>query len=44
MTTKISGAAENVNSYFCADTFSDDDAKVFCRMKSWKFGKGAILI
>ena len=43
MTTAISGSAEETKSYFCADSFSDDDAKVFCAMKSWKFGKAVTL-
>ena len=43
MTTGISGSAEDTKSYFCADSFSDDDAKVFCAMKSWKFGKAVTL-
>ena len=43
LTTRISGSEESVKSYFCADTFSDDDAKVFCAMKSWKFGKAVSL-
>ena len=43
MATAISGSAEETKSYFCADSFSDDDAKVFCAMKSWKFGKAVTL-
>ena len=42
LTTKI-GSKGNTTLYFCADTFSDDDAKVFCAMKSWKFGKAVSL-
>ena len=44
MTTTISSSSKDAaKSYFCADSFTDADAKVFCRMKSWEFGKAVSL-
>jgi hypothetical protein len=43
LTTKLSSTGKTVQSYFCADNFTDEDARVFCQMKSWKFGKAITL-
>ena len=44
VTTTISSSSRDAaKSYFCADNFTDADAKVFCKMKSWEFGKAVSL-
>ncbi len=42
LTTKLASGAV-VQSYICAENFTDADARVFCAMKSWKFGKAISL-
>ena len=34
---------DTTESYICADGFDDNDAQVFCRMRSWKFGKAVTI-